>query len=95
MSKNINKVSKHIDITANKLSSAERSIKIIQTKLKNIDSDLMDKRWTGYSNEKCQDINNLLRKYNKRLESLIVRISETVKQLEKNAQNFDSKANKI
>ncbi|HHX12653.1 MAG TPA: hypothetical protein GX731_07500 [Clostridiales bacterium] len=95
MSKNIKKISKHIDITATKLSSAERSIKIIQTKLKNIDSDLMDKRWTGYSNEKCQDINKLLQKYNKSLESLIVRISETVKQLEKNAQSFDSKANKI
>ena len=95
MSSNIKKVSKHIDITVNKLSSAKASVNILQTKLKNIDNDLMDKRWTGYSNEKCQDINKLLQKYNKNLESLIGRISETVKQLEKNAQTFDSKANKI
>jgi flagellar biosynthesis chaperone FliJ len=70
-------------------------MKTIDNKLKNIDNDLMDKRWTGYSNEKCRDINNLLKEYNTSIESLIGRISKAVINLENSAQNYDSKANRI
>lgn len=95
MSSLSNEIYKDIDISVSKLKNASDGANSIQTKLEKIDGLLLDSRWTGESNLKCQDLNKLLLQYNEKVALVLEELHKTVDELDKKAQNYDTTSNTV
>lgn len=78
-----------------KMDDVNTKLASINNKLINLDTQLTDSKWTGYSNNKTQDINRLLKMYCTNIENLVTEMKDNMSRLDTNAIDFESRYNKI